>query len=222
MKKFVSIFLATCLVLMTPSIAFASEAGVMGGDIGYEWKERSRSSTTTHRGYGWSLCDPGSPATEAGETSTVTGAVSISASVGGTFKVPRNAILESLDVTLGVTFELSKSQTSRPLQKGEYVMGYVRPTWQQWTIYQDYYCYDTTVVGYDENGNAILETETSIVDTATAYVYKPILPQIKLEYHMSGISENSIRTMNTQEPHRVEIYGWKDGEYQLLEVWNEK
>lgn len=132
---------------------------------------------------------------------------------GGTFEVNKNKVAKSFGLTIGASVEVSASKTSAPLAKGEYIKAYYRLNWKQWTVKQGKHCY-VTRYSFDSNGNptGIKLVDEGVVARATGYLYRPIMPQIKLEYHKGS----SARAMSV--PYKTEEYVWNGKEYVLSDI----
>ncbi len=172
-----------CMIICNYSYATTERANnrVQPGDAGTRWVIKSQSVSYTNNGYGWELVYVGQPATQSGEVDSFSYTQENNASITGTFGVTLHDIELSVGFTAGQSYSFTVTKASRALNIGEFIRAYVRRYYQKYTIYQELI---KTEVKYrlDENGNPILYLEETVIDTAYAYAYKPLMPQITLSY----------------------------------------
>lgn len=212
-----SVIIAVVLMMFTSSVCMADGISAYSvppdGAKSYKWIVDSTTTSTTNRGSSYSLFYVGEPAGKNGETDSCSITVGGSIQVGGTFEVNKNKVAKSFGLTIGASVEVSASKTSAPLAKGEYIKAYYRLNWKQWTVKQGKHCY-VTRYSFDSNGNptGIKLVDEGVVARATGYLYRPIMPQIKLEYHKGS----SARAMSV--PYKTEEYVWNGKEYVLSDI----
>jgi len=155
----------------------------------------------------WELAFVGQPAKEAGETQTATGSITREIAVTGTVSVGFDDIEVAAGVTIGDAIEKGGYTTSRPLEVGEYIKGYIRSIVDRTKIIQRKYIH--------MDGQNIKTSTTS-----TAYVEIPTAVTIDIFYYQSSLKMNSLSESKDAEPkpYKVERYliNGETGEAELI------
>mgnify|MGYP000857349178 FL=1 len=190
MKKTLLIALLSLLISMVlaGSTTLAEESispMIQPGDTAVMWVIKSKTSIGDTNGSGWELKYTGYPASQAGETDSVSITQAYNSSITGTFGVSLGKIEASVGFSSGTEYSFSISKTSRALKKNEYIKASTRKYYTKYTVNQEKQQM-VVKVRYDSNGNPILYTETTVIATAKAYAYKPQSPQIKLDYYIGS------------------------------------
>lgn len=210
MKNIWKIVCMTLVFMMLTATAMADTQSDMRstplpGEVTYTWREASRVESTTNRGSTYSVFYTGEAAERDGETDTCSITASGNVEVSGVFNISRSKVLSDIGVTLGASISVEASKTSSPLQVGEYVVASWRMNWKQWKVNQER-IKATTVYTFDDDGNPTgIQLKEEVVDTAVGYVYKPIMPQIRLQYY----------SKSTKGLVRTEFYTYSENGYVL-------
>lgn len=110
-------------------------------------------------------------ATRYGELFSVEYSETLEVEFSGTIEVSNLNLSAALGFSVTQGFSLSESITSAPLEEGQYVKAYYRPMAIKYKVVQkEYYVLHQEHMG-------------SSGRTVTGYVYKPILPELSLEYY---------------------------------------
>ena len=183
---FLLVLLIACMIVSTCCADGPGPLRIQPGDSGTVWQIKSISTSYTNNGSSWETQYCGYPASEEGEVDSFSFEKSYNASISGTFGVSKRSIEASVGFSAGQGYSYSISRSSRPLHVGEYVIAQTRKYYQKYTIYQE--CVRGEVkCNFDENGNPTgYYMEFTVVDTAVAYAYKPLMPQIRLLYYYSA------------------------------------
>lgn len=179
------IVLIVCLILCSFASGSIAEdpLRIQPGDSGTEWRIVSQ----TNNGLvtqGSSQLYTSYTATCTGETHGVTVSKSYSASISGSFGVSLSKIEASLGFQAGEEFSVSATTTSAPLNAGDTVEIYWTRRYQKTTVVQQQYAWEIINAGTD--ANPILKRVEEVIDTKTAYGYKPVAPEIKLVYYRAN------------------------------------
>lgn len=183
MKRVIALIF--CLILCSFASGSIAEGPrrVQPGDSGTEWRIVSK----TNNG----LVTQGSrelystyTATRTGETHGITVSRSYSASISGSFGVSLSEIEASLGFQAGKEFSVSTTTTSAPLNAGDTVDVYWTRRYQKTTVVQKQYAWKIINAGTD--ANPILKRVEEVIDTKTAYGYKPVGPKIDLVYYSAN------------------------------------
>ena len=217
MKSMWKIVCMTLVLLLFTATAMAdtrseTRSTPLPGEVSYAWREASRVESTTNRGSTYSIFYIGEVAGRDGETDSCTITASANVEVAGVFNIPRNKVLSEIGVTLGASIGVEATKTSAPLKIGEYIIASWRMNWKQWKVNQERIKF-TAVYTFDDNGNPTgIHLDEEVVDTAVGYVYKPIMPQIRLQYY-SSLLKGLVRT---------EFYTYSENGYVLEKVYEYK
>ena len=188
MKRRIIFLLVLVIGCVIVSACYAEGPGplrVQPGDSGTTWRIKSVSTSYTNNGSSWETKYYGYPSSEEGEVDSFAFEQSYNASISGTFGVSKRSIEASIGFSAGQSYSYSISRSSRPLHVGEFVVAQTRKYYQKYTIYQE--CVRGEVkVSFNENGTPNLYMEYTVVDTAVAYAYKPLMPQIRLQYYYNA------------------------------------
>lgn len=209
-----------CIIMMLIVISTTALADMQNdvrstplpGEVTYTWREASRIETTSNRGSTYKVFYTGEVAERDGETDTCSITASGNVEATGVFNISKSKVLSEIGVTLGASISVEASKTSAPLKKGEFVVASWRMNWKQWKINQERVKL-TAVYTFDGDGNPTgIRLDEEVVDTAVGYVYKPIMPQIRLQYY-SNSTKNLVRT---------EYYTFSGNEYVLENRYESK
>lgn len=164
----------------------------------------------TNNGASYEVYHVGSPSERAGETYHFTETVSYAGSLGGEINVSLSTINSMLSFSYQEVRSFALSKVSAPLQLGEYLVVSVRNYYEKHRINQAL-IRSGYMVDYDDNMNQIgYRYVSEQIDSAVAYAYKPLMPQIRMQYFMDdGTNSRSGDTLI-----RTEYYTYVNGSWQ--------
>lgn len=163
----------------------------------YSWRTVGSSKIKEVTKGGWLHLYTGSPATRAGERDSFTKTVSYKRELSGNIKVTYKQLESVLGFKASATDSFSITKTSGSLAKGEYVKAYYMKNYNRYKVTQRQYI----------RTNGITSPTSSY---AYAYVDKPLLPKVRLDYYTGSSKSRS----NEGMVYKTEIY---DAETGLLE-----
>lgn len=174
--RIISVFLIFCSIVPSAPV-FASEdtAIVQPCDNGYyTWKV----SSTEVLGVVYLSSSPkywysrSGAAAKDGEVYTASVELSLAVTVEGNVQVSYGALSAAAGYNVTGSVSVSGAQTTAALAKGEYVNTYITPQYRKIKI--------TQVHGYQLHADFYTDG-----NTAVAYVYIPVTPQITFTYHQT-------------------------------------
>lgn len=136
----------------------------------YTWKAVGSHKVGTETRGGWIHFYTGAPATKDGEKDVASCNVLINKELTGNLKVTYKQLESILGYSVEKKESFSISKVSAPLKKGQYVKAYYMKNYTKHKVTQRQYL--TT------NGQTYATSNYAYV-----YSYKPLMPQIRLEYH---------------------------------------
>ncbi len=237
-KIVTEILVLACVVSAIPNKV--ARASIMTPTVEHSWSYTTGTPYSTNEGR--ECIYYGAPATRKGETDTISHTISYSHCFSGSLEF---SIKKKVEVQVGYTFGIEKnfsvSKTCAPLERGEYVKGYIAKSYEVTPINQKD---EQHIYGWrqKETGGEYEYVDYYNTERSVAYAKKAIAPQLTFEYYKSKSTNKNLEELLIEgrkdvvdyfiqsdakedwtlveegELVRTEYYDFIDGEYQLVSI----